>query len=267
MSYRDGEVSWYDAFTPDQKRREHAKPWTYGAGAMLAEAGALISLLPPPPLEVLDAGCAGGHLSHILSLMGYTVTGADICKNVLDEAAKLPVRWNHLESSAAFQALDFDHLPEETWDAIIFASALHHSIDRLATLRSCFKALRPGGILMASEPGVGHGESKISVEWSKKMDVTEKSTPPYSIARDGKKAGFRNIKVYPNPVTLHKAAYETDALGHHPAVKFMAGLPMGIAAVTAAKWLHGLTVMWKPGAGNSATTKTKWAAGHKPANQ
>jgi hypothetical protein len=87
--------------------------------------------------------------------------------------------------------------------------------------------------------------SSFTKEWSKKMDVTEKSTPPYAIARDGKSVGFRQIRIYPNPVTLHKSAYSLDALRNHPIVQSLLSLPFGIAAVATAKYLHGLTVMRK----------------------
>jgi SAM-dependent methyltransferase len=247
MSYKAGETSWYEKFTPEQRQEAHRKPWVPGSvGSLLADAGAIASLLPPPPIDVLDAGCAEGYLAHILSLCGYRVTAADVCEPVLAAARGMTVRWNELNSTPTFVSMDFDRLPENRWDAIIFASALHHSMDRRATLASCFKALRPGGMLLASEPGVGHGEGKHAKEWAAKMDVTEKSTPPYGIAKDAKKVGFVKVRVYPNPITLHKAAYEVSGLAHHPLVKAIAALPIGVAAVGCAKWFHGLTVMRKP---------------------
>lgn len=247
MSYRKGETEWYDKFTPGQKDEAHRKPWLHeGIGAMLGDAGAITSLLPPPPIDVLDAGCADGYLAHILSLCGYRVTAADVCEAVLEKSRQMSVQWNQLKSNPEFVSMDFDHLPPSRWDAIVFASALHHSMDRRATLRSCFNALRPGGVLIASEPGMGHGEGKHAREWSAKMDVTEKSTPPCGIAKDGRAVGFRKIKVFPNPATLHKAAYQPSGLGHHPVVKFVASLPFGVAAVVMAKWMHGLTWMQKP---------------------
>lgn len=246
MGYKQGETNWYNKFTDEQRQQEHRKPWVADGGALLAEAGAILSLLPPPPLDVLDAGCAGGHLSHILSLCGYVVTGADVCQPIIEEARKLNVHWNKVASGAKFETMDFDNLPKEKWDVIVFASALHHSVDRRKTLASCFGALRANGLLLASEPGVGHELGKNCKDWVRTMDVTEKSTPPYAIARDGKAVGFREIKVYPNPITLHKSAYSLNALDNHPIVKTMLSLPFGIAAVGSAKYLHGLTVMRKP---------------------
>src|SRR5262249_7503121 len=161
-------------------------------------AGAILSLLPEPPKDILDAGCAGGHLSHILSLCGYNVTGTDVCAPVIDEARKLSVKWNKAPSNPTFRTLDFEKLPAEKTDAVGFACALDHSVDRRKTLASCFKALRKGGVLIASEPGVGHESGNNCKEWVRTMDVTEKSTPPYGIARDGKAVGFRDVRIYPN---------------------------------------------------------------------
>jgi SAM-dependent methyltransferase len=245
MGYKKGETTWYDKFTDEQKEQEHRKPWVADGGALLAEAGAILSLLPPPPLEILDAGCAGGHLSHILSLCGYNVTGTDVCSPVIEAAKKITVHWNKAASEAKFETMDFDDLPKEKWDVIVFASALHHSVDRRKTLASCFAALKKNGLLIASEPGVGHEMGTNTKEWSKKMDVTEKSTPPYAIARDGKAVGFKEVRIYPNPVTLHKSAYSLQALENHPMVRSLLSLPFGIAAVATAKYLHGLTVMRK----------------------
>jgi len=245
MSHKPGEANWYYKLTPEQKEREHAKPWIQDGGALLAEAGAIFDLLPPPPLDILDAGCAGGHLSHILSLRGYNVTGADCCGGVIEVSQQRNVKWNQLSSNAVLQTLDFDNLPENKWDAIVFASALHHSVDRRRTLASCYRALRKKGILIASEPGVGHESGKNCQEVVERLDVTEKSTPPYGIARDGKAVGFKRVRIYPNPVTLHKAAYCLGGLDNHPIVKAVLSLPFGIAAVATAKYLHGLTVMEK----------------------
>lgn len=219
---------------------------TGGGGPILAEAGAIMSLLPPPPADILDAGCAGGHLTHILSLCGYRVTGTDVCAPVIEVARTLKVQWKNFHSEAKFETLDFDQLPAENWDVIVFASALHHSVDRRKTLASCFRALRRNGMLIASEPGVGHESGKNCKEWVRTMDVTEKSTPPYGIARDGRAVGFKQIRIYPNPITLHKAAYDVAGFGNHPIVKTFLALPFGIAAVAGAKYLHGLTVMRKP---------------------
>jgi len=145
--------------------------------------------------------------------------------------------------------MDFDALPAEKWDAIVFASALHHSVDRRKTLASCFKALKKNGLLMACEPGVGHEGGNDCKEWVRTMDVTEKSTPPYGIARDGKAVGFKRVKIYPNPVTLFKSAYCLDGLNNHPVVKAFLSLPFGVSAVTMSKYLHGMTVMYKEAKG------------------
>ena len=90
----------------------------------------------------------------------------------------------------SFANTGFRQSPENKWDAIVFPSALHHSVDRRKTLASCYKALKKKGILIASEPGVGHESGKNCQEVVERLDVTEKSTPPYGIARDGKAVGF-----------------------------------------------------------------------------
>lgn len=246
MAYKQGEALWYGKVPESYRDIEHRKPFVQHGGSILAEAGAILSLLPEAPCHVLDLGCAGGHLSHILSLSGYDVTGIDICEEVIERANDYNVSWNSEKSTAEFITTDFDKLPFHYCDAIVFASALHHSTNRLETLYSCFNALKPGGMLIASEPGLGHTMGKDCAEWEAQMDVTEKSTPPYLIIRDAKTVGFHKFKVYPNPTTLHKTAYCNRELKNHPIVQKLMALPFAILGCSLSKYFHGLTVMYKP---------------------
>ena len=256
MSHLTGETKWYNNFSPEFKRVQWMKPFVHpseggctAAGGMLATAGAIITLLPPPPARVLDAGCAEGHLSRCLSLCGYEVDAMDVCADVLNEAARrsMSTAWNGRFSTVHFYVQDYDHITNtsgtEAYDAIVFADALHHSRDRLATLRSAFAALKPGGTLIAAEPGLGHG--RASVEWARKMDVTERSVLPWVLAREARGCGFRDVKFHPNPTTLFKAAYEPAGLAHHPLLRLTLRL-FGVGLVSAARRVHGLTVMRKP---------------------
>lgn len=241
MSHKHGEAVWYNIH-PD-KDVLHDHPW--GDMSQVANAAAIISLLPKAPCKVLDAGCADGHLSHFMSLCGYEVTGGDVCEDVLNTTRNLQVKWNKKTSTAQFKVLDYDELAGNEWDAIVFSGSLHHSRDQVKTLRSAYNALKPGGVLVASEPGMFHGSSHFAKDWANKMDVTEESTPPWRTALRGWQIGFRRIKVYPNPVTLHKVAYQMDGLSTHPVIKSILSFPFGLQAVVSAKWLHGLIRMQK----------------------
>jgi hypothetical protein len=58
-----------------------------------------------------------------------------------------------------------------------------------------YRALKPGGVLIASETGVGHEAASQDV--SAKYDVTEKDMPPRRILKLGKAAGFQRRVIHP----------------------------------------------------------------------
>src|SRR5262249_7534861 len=56
-----------------------------------------------------------------------------------------------------FLAADSEALAfESAFDAVIFFDSPHHAVDELAALRSAYRALRPGDVCVAPEPGRGH---------------------------------------------------------------------------------------------------------------
>jgi hypothetical protein len=52
---------------------------------------------------------------------------------------------------------------------------LHHAIDERRALKAAWQALRPRGVAIAAEPGVGH--SKAAREFMKRYDVTDRDMP------------------------------------------------------------------------------------------
>jgi len=243
--YKTGEANWADKVGAINRRTPFGDA---NAGVLLAQMGAIILLMPPPPAKVLDAGCACGRLTHFLQMQGYQATGADVCAGEIEWARTNPARWSGQESAPEFMVCDFDHLPSG-FDVVIFADALHHSVNRKKTLQSAFAALNAGGILIACEPGVGHGWTKVSREWSRSMNVTERSCPPFSVVWSGWQAGFRNPKVYAHPTTAFGAAYSRG--GHIRENRIMAlfrsvPTPLSWIVLSVLKWAHGITVMQKP---------------------
>lgn len=251
MSFKQGEAEWYDKFSQEFKDIQWRKPFVHSsvggctsAGGMLSTAAAIISLLPAPPCRVLDAGCAEGHLAKMLSLTGYEVTAVEVCEKVVSLSAIQDVQWNNKQSCVAFKVGDFnDIFCMNCFDVVVFSDSLHHSTDRAATLYSMWLMLKPGGILIANEPGIGH--TKAAKNWAEKYNVTEQSVIPWKLKRMAKKIGFVDVKFYPNPTTLHKSVYELEGLNHHPLVKWGCKI-FGASLVSFAKPFHGLTTMRKP---------------------
>ena len=184
--FKPGEKTAYTRFSADAYEIQKRFPWNQDdIGYYLASMGAIMSLLPNPPLDLLDAGCGVGFTSRILAMRGYRVTGIDINTELLKIGSEN--RWHN--ESERLQWVEHDY--EETFrpnafDAVVFFDSLHHSMQPHRALQMAFSSLKQGGVCVAVEPGVGHSISPTAQKFAKEMDVTENSTPPYKVARLGK---------------------------------------------------------------------------------
>src|SRR5207244_11070644 len=57
-----------------------------GCGRYLAELGAILALLPPPPARLLDLGCGTGWTSVFFARAGYDVVGVDLAPDMIAHA-------------------------------------------------------------------------------------------------------------------------------------------------------------------------------------
>lgn len=159
--------------------------------------GTVMSLLPPPPARLLDLGCGPGWTSVFLAKRGYEVVGLDICPDMIAiaEQARLRERLDNLR----FREADYETLPfKGEFDGAVFYDSLHHAVDEEQALRAAHRALRPGGVLVTSEPGEGHQDSPAAVEAVTRYGVTEKDMPPAKIIDLARRAGFGQFRVLPH---------------------------------------------------------------------
>ncbi len=179
------------------------------AGHYLADLGALLMLLRPPPASVLDLGCGTGWTSRYLAQAGYTVTGVDISPEAIAKAVECtgPTEAERV----SFHVGDYEHPPAASaFDYVLFYDALHHAEDEATALARSFSALKPDGVLIAFEPGEGHHRSESSVRAVREFGVHEKEMPPHRIIALGKRAGFRSGIALPTPHDLMKTLYRRD---------------------------------------------------------
>jgi len=186
---------------------EHAfnKPFSDPlCGLYFAELGAIFTLLPEPPGRLLDMGCGTGWTSWMFARRGYDVTGMDISEDMILYARLNAERYSL--PNAVFVAGDYeDSAFNAEFDCAVFYDSLHHAIDPERALQTVYRALKPNGICITSEPGAGHSrKGKAAAE---QFGVTEQSTPPGKIFRLGRKAGFRSFTVYPHAQQIHTALY------------------------------------------------------------
>lgn len=188
-----------------------AKPFSDPkCGMYLVRIGTLMALLPPRPARILDLGCGTGWTSLFFARAGYEVVGADIAPDMIDRANRL----RDIEGldNVSFVVSDYESLTYHgEFDAAVFFHSLHHADDEGLAVRKAFAALKPGGVLLADEPGVGHANSVDSLEAVAKFGVTEKELPPAHLVELGRAAGFGAFRVFPCAEYLTKVVYTDRA--------------------------------------------------------
>lgn len=201
----DGEFGYYAAIGEEARNLAVHKPFSdVDADTMLMQIGAVISLLPTPPSDVLECGCGTGWLSKLLTKIGYQMTGVDVAPEAIRLARSQAVFEG--QPGPRFEVASGEDLPfRSEFDAVVYFDALHHVDDEAAAIRSAHRALRPGGVLITSEPGRGHHDA--SHHTVSTFGVTEKDMPARHIARLARDAGFASVKLHPRADELGRAIY------------------------------------------------------------
>jgi SAM-dependent methyltransferase len=110
--------------------------------------------------RVLDVACGSGHTTlRIASRTGCMVDGLDIHEIAIDEARAAAAK-RGLASRAVFGLHDASKpLPfnDATFDALICIDAINHLPDRPAVLGEWARVLKPGGVLVFTDPIVVSG--------------------------------------------------------------------------------------------------------------
>jgi SAM-dependent methyltransferase len=204
---KQGEIDYLRNLGEEGVRHAVNKPFSDArCGAYLMEIGAVMALLPLPPARLLDVGCGAGWTSLFFARRGYEVVGLDIAPDMIHHANALKVREGL--SNVRFLVGDYETFrPGEEFDCAVFYDALHHALDEEAALRMAYQALKPGGVCVTAEPGVGHAQSPHSRHAVEKYHVTEREMPPWKIRAIGKKLGFRQFQTFPHGCDLQEAAY------------------------------------------------------------
>lgn len=217
---KSGEIDYLKNLGDEGVRHAVHKPFSDpGCPRYLAEMAAVMALVPPPPARLLDLGCGTGWTSVFFARAGYDVVGVDLAPDMIDHAEANRDRAS--VEDLRFVVCDYEDLPfDDEFDCAVFYDALHHAVDEEAALRGAFRALRPGGVCVASEPGEGHHLSREAREAVRKYNVTEKEMPPRRVIEVGRRAGFHTGRVYPHAFDLHHSLYRHDPDAAAPASRW-----------------------------------------------
>jgi SAM-dependent methyltransferase len=127
---------------------DHAFVWKYGAD--------LLPLLNPQPGErILDLGCGTGRLTAEIAATGAETLGIDSSLDMIGQA-----RQNY--PKLKFQLADArTFTTAEPFDAIFSNAALHWIREARAAVQTIYRALKPGGRLVAEFGGKGNNAKVI----------------------------------------------------------------------------------------------------------
>jgi SAM-dependent methyltransferase len=215
--------------------------WASAVGQQRARrrAALLISLGDlQPGKRVLELGCGTGLFTRMLAPVGVHLTSIDISSELLRTArGKSP--------ELSFILADAHELPfaENTFDAVIGSSVLHHLQARLA-LQEIRRVTRPGGRLAFAEPNMLNPQILLqkNIGPLKRWlgdSPDETAFLRWSLARDLHRAGYIDLRVFPydflHPITPESTIPIVSRLGtaleHIPVLREIAGSLMISAMV------------------------------------
>jgi SAM-dependent methyltransferase len=140
-----GEQLWsaYDAMGRDYQQHAADSPYNahYDRPAVLAALG------PVRGRRVLDAACGPGLYTQELLARGAIVTAFDASPVMADLARARIADQAQVDQEVLGQPLPY---PDDAFDLIVCALAIHYADDRAAAFAEFCRVLRPGGALVLS---------------------------------------------------------------------------------------------------------------------
>jgi len=108
----------------------------------------------PRGARVLDVGAGSGALTARLTAAGYEVVASDLETQDYRAAAPL-VQWD-----VAANALP-EQLTRDSFECVCVIEVLEHVENPLQALRNVITLLKPGGLIVATTPHIGHPRSRL----------------------------------------------------------------------------------------------------------
>jgi SAM-dependent methyltransferase len=211
--------------------------------------------------DVLSVGCGARPGRHLFPAPAFRLVGVDVDP----EKARAARDWGGADETLVGRAgeLPFE---DDSFDVVLYRLTLHH-IAYQGPLRPCFeeaaRLLRPGGALVAVEPGLWHpvGAALALANRSPRLAVRVHGTPddiPLSPRRLTREAGAVGLEAELHAVTftwrrmpraLQTALWRLDRHGSRPGLRNVGHHLMLIARATS---LQAASYSGRPSAAHSA---------------
>lgn len=115
-------------------------------------ADVMTRFAPGPKVRIFDVGCFNGYVSLLFKLLGYQVTGTDVClleeHRTLFQAAEIEFVCSNMNDLNPFEKL-----AAESVDVVIIAQVIEHILNYpLGLIRGLAELMRPGGVMILTTP-------------------------------------------------------------------------------------------------------------------
>jgi 2-polyprenyl-3-methyl-5-hydroxy-6-metoxy-1,4-benzoquinol methylase len=161
----------------------------------LIDAGYVIELLDlRPGMRFVELGCGPGWMTRFVARHGLDAHGYDISPQMIEIARERALE-EHVD--AHFEAADFEKLDlHRSFDACLTYDALHHSARPELVIATAHRALKPGGVLLVSEPNWKQRYQGRNA--ADEFGTTELGYSPRKLKRLLRDAGFTEVRRFHN---------------------------------------------------------------------
>ncbi len=161
-----------------------------------------------PGDTVVEVGAGTCWLSHFLNRYGCRTVAVDVSRTALSLGRRLFEREpaTNWSLDPRFAVFDGRALPigDAACDCVVVYDAFHHVPNQRALLAEMHRILRPRGIVVMSEPGVGHADTPTSLAEGEK-GVLENELVIADIAALARAVGFDDTTLLASaPYFLHE---------------------------------------------------------------